>query len=242
MKRTLLFILLALLLAATLFITACGDDEDTTAPTKESTTVTTTPSDPSTTTPTTEAVDPSAVKQLLSGDVSLAGSVVLSANTDGEYAQVLRALSDLQSDLKAVTGKAPAIEGTYSSTTAVLVGTIGQNQTIDSLIASGAIDVSTVKNRWEGFTMGVYTGIEGADKTIVIAGNDKRGTIYGIYTLSELIGVSPWYWWADVPTETNSSLTLSAESLTRSEAPDVKYRGIFLNDEENFTFWSEAFE
>jgi len=240
MKKTLHLVILLLLVCACLF-TACGKDDETTAPPEESTVTTTAPNTPSTTPPPTGSTDPDEYK-ILTGDIALNGSIVLSADSDEEFAPVLRALTDLQKDFKAVTGKEPVIDSSATGNVTVLVGTLGHSKTVDSLVSSGMLDVSAIKDRWEAFTMGVYRGINGEDITIVIAGADKRGTVYGIYTLSELIGVSPWYWWADVPVKTDKNLSLSAESLTVTEYPDVKYRGIFLNDEENFTFWSEAFE
>src|SRR5690606_25775486 len=70
----------------------------------------------------------------------------------------------------------------------------------------------------------------GVNEALVIAGSDKRGTIYGIYGLSQLIGVSPWYWWADVPVEHQPDLYVSPIAYSRGE-PAVKYRGIVLNNE-----------
>src|SRR5262249_30080905 len=68
-------------------------------------------------------------------------------------------------------------------------------------------------------------------RALVIAGSDRRGTIYGIYQLSETIGVSPWYWWADVPVRTNKLLVLSG-GQSKQGPPAVEYRGIFINDED----------
>jgi hypothetical protein len=61
-------------------------------------------------------------------------------------------------------------------------------------------------------------------------GSDKRGTIYGIYELAQQLGVSPWYWWADVPVKHRASAYVLAGRYTSGE-PKVKYRGIFINDE-----------
>ena len=65
---------------------------------------------------------------------------------------------------------------------------------------------------------------------MIITGSDRRGTAYGVFELSQQIGVSPWYWWADVPVKKKSSLFIKKE-LIISDAPKVKYRGIFINDE-----------
>jgi hypothetical protein len=70
----------------------------------------------------------------------------------------------------------------------------------------------------------------GIESALVIAGSDKRGTIYGIYDLSEQMGVSPWYWWADVPVAKKENVFVMPGTFTKGE-PAVKYRGIFINDE-----------
>ncbi len=72
--------------------------------------------------------------------------------------------------------------------------------------------------------------LPGVDQALVICGSDKRGTIYGIYEISEQIGVSPWYWWADVPATHHDNLFIKAGTYVQGP-PSVKYRGIFLNDE-----------
>ena len=75
--------------------------------------------------------------------------------------------------------------------------------------------------------------------TLVIAGSDKRGSIYGIYDLSQQIGVSPWYWWTDVPIPHRSNLFVGP-GVFQQGPPDVKYRGIFLNDEApDLTGWAD---
>ncbi|MGH8166125.1 MAG: glycosyl hydrolase 115 family protein, partial [Woeseiaceae bacterium] len=115
--------------------------------------------------------------------------------------------------------------------TAVIVGTLGRSAPIDDLVRHGKLDVSEIQGRWESFVMEVVDAPSpGVDRALVIAGSDKRGTIYGIYDLSEHIGVSPWYWWADVPVVEREALFVSPERRVEGE-PVVRYRGIFLNDE-----------
>src|SRR5262249_26032050 len=101
----------------------------------------------------------------------------------------------------------------------------------DRLIRDKRIDVGSVAAKWEATLIEVVKrptpGIQGA---LVIAGSDKRGTIYGLYTLCEQIGVSPWYWWADVPVRRQDALYVNAGRYVLN-SPVVKYRGIFLNDE-----------
>ena len=72
--------------------------------------------------------------------------------------------------------------------------------------------------------------MQGVENALVIIGSDKRGTIYGIYDLSEQMGVSPWYWWGDVPVQKKTNVYVKAGKYQQGE-PSVKYRGIFLNDE-----------
>jgi len=150
-----------------------------------------------------------------------------------DYAGVARAAGDLRADIARVTGCTPAFarEEQGLGTRAVIVGTIGRSQIIDRLIRDRKIDVAGIAGRWESFLIQVVPApLPGVASALVIAGSDKRGTIYGIYDLSEQIGVSPWYWWADVPVQHRDALFVRAGRYAQGE-PAVKYRGIFLNDE-----------
>ena len=120
----------------------------------------------------------------------------------------------ITSDAKSETGKKPTI----------LVGTIGHSAAIDQLIKQRRIDIKQLKGKREKFIITVVDG------QLVIAGSDRRGTIYGIYELSQQMGVSPWYDWADVPVEHHDSIYVNKGTYTDGE-PAVRYRGIFLNDE-----------
>jgi hypothetical protein len=108
-------------------------------------------------------------------------------------------------------------------------------------VAAGKLDVAAIRGQWEAFLVEVIEQpLPGVDRALVIAGSDKRGTIYGIYEISQQIGVSPWYWWADVPPVHRESLAL-ASGRTVQASPSVRYRGIFLNDEyPNLTNWVRA--
>ncbi len=150
-----------------------------------------------------------------------------------DYPGVVRAAIDLKSDIARVTGISPVVAHNASTlgTSAVLIGTIGKSPIIDGLIGSGKIDVTGIAGKWESFLIQVVANpLPGVASGLVIAGSDKRGTIYGIYDLSEQIGVSPWYWWADVPTRHQDALFVKAGRYVQGP-PAVKYRGIFLNDE-----------
>lgn len=107
---------------------------------------------------------------------------------------------------------------------AIIVGTIGHSAAIDQLIKQKRINGNLLKGKREKF---IITLIDGQ---LVIAGSDRRGTIYGIYELSQQMGVSPWYDWADVPVERHDSIFVNKGIYTDGE-PAVRYRGIFLNDE-----------
>ncbi len=163
-----------------------------------------------------------------------AGSVCLSAggHTAGilvdpaDWAGVVRAAADLSADIGRVTGRTPALlRQTALRPRSVIVGTIGKSQLIDRLIAGGQLRVDSIRGRWESFVIQTVGG------SLVVAGSDKRGTIYGIYDISEKIGVSPWYWWADVPVVRRTALYVR-EGRYVQPSPKVKYRGIFINDEE----------
>jgi len=146
---------------------------------------------------------------------------------------VIHAAHELKADIERVTGvRAQLLENANSLRgDVVLVGTIGESPIIDRLIRENALDVSPIRGQWEStLTQVVDHPLPGVARALVIAGSDRRGTIYGIYDLSQDIGVSPWYWWADVPAPHRGALYVeSGRRVVR--APAVKYRGIFLNDE-----------
>ena len=124
---------------------------------------------------------------------------------------------------KNTTRKDAADKNTAGKPT-ILVGTIGHSAAIDQLIRQKRINGNLLKGKREKFIITVVDG------QLVIAGSDRRGTIYGIYELSQQMGVSPWYDWADVPVEHHDSIFVNKGVYTDGE-PAVRYRGIFLNDE-----------
>jgi hypothetical protein len=149
-----------------------------------------------------------------------------------EWAGVIRAAGDLRADVERVTGIAPELAvGGAPAGRVVLIGTLGKSPTIDALVRAGKLDVRGLAGRWETFVVQVVDRpMPGVEQALVIAGSDRRGTIFGIYDLSQEIGVSPWYWWADVPARRQSALHVLPGRHTRGE-PAVRYRGIFINDE-----------
>lgn len=136
----------------------------------------------------------------------------------------------LQKDFKMVSGKEAKILNEPSEKSVVIIGTL-ESKYIKQIIKNKKLDKKELEGKYEKYIMTTIANpVEGVDEALVIAGSDKRGTIYGIYELSEQIGVSPWYDWADVPVYEQKNISLAKGTYTAGE-PAVKYRGIFLNDE-----------
>lgn len=157
-------------------------------------------------------------------------SILFSENTDPG---ILRAIRDLQTDFKKVTGISPELNNTITQKpySTIIIGTIGTHSIIDDLIKKKKLEESDLKAKREKYIIQyVSEPVEGVDEAIVIAGSDKRGTIYGIYELSAQIGVSPWYYWADAPVKKQTGIYIKKRKYTEGE-PAVRYRSIFLNDE-----------
>ena len=148
----------------------------------------------------------------------------------GDHPGLLRAAQDLRQDLERVSGTPPPHRADGSAGRAIIVGTLGRNALIDRLVREGRLDVSAIDGEWEAYIHQVVDNpVPGIERALVIAGSDMRGGIYGAYDLSRAAGVSPWYWWADVPPDRHDTLHVTAGA--RTDAPSVRYRGIFLNDE-----------
>ena len=150
-----------------------------------------------------------------------------------DYPGVIRVLKHLQIDISRVTNAQPdlSIDTIPGSKEIVLVGTLGRSPLIDKLVQDKKLNVEGIAGKWETFLIQVVEKpFPDVDRALIIVGSDKRGTIYGIYDLSARIGVSPWYWWADVPVKKQSNLYVMPGRHTQGE-PKVRYRGIFINDE-----------
>jgi hypothetical protein len=152
-----------------------------------------------------------------------------------DWPGVIRAAGDLQSDIVRVTDVKPVIvsDSNNLSGNAIIIGTLDKSRIVDALVKTGKINVGGISGKWESFFLDVvdnpFPGSE-VERALVIVGSDKRGTIYGIYDLSEQMGVSPLYWWADVPAQHKDEIYVKPGKY-RQGPPSVKYRGIFLNDE-----------
>ncbi|KZT21286.1 glycoside hydrolase family 115 protein [Neolentinus lepideus HHB14362 ss-1] len=157
-----------------------------------------------------------------------------------DWPGVQRAANDFVNDIQRVTGVLPALSNYTGATSGsggnavapIIVGTLGQSSLIAQVVNNTGLDVSSIEGQWEAFfTREVRNPLPGISSAYVMIGADKRGTIYAMYDHSEQFGVSPWYWWADVPTTQNADLYVSPDGCYHG-APTVKYRGIFLNDEQ----------
>lgn len=151
----------------------------------------------------------------------------------GDYPVVKKVAGLFVSDIENVTGQRLKMTNEWKNEKIlVIVGTIEKNQAIQQLASEGKIDISSLEGAWERYLVQtVERPFPGVGKALVVAGSDRRGTAYGLFSLSEMAGVSPWYWWADVPVKKHKTLYVDAP-VTLSKTPSVKYRGIFLNDED----------
>ena len=170
--------------------------------------------------------------------VDASGNPACIVYAESEYPGVKRAAADLAADIERVTGKMPDVKSIYSmaqlkgiEAPVIAIGTLGKGPMTEELIKTGKIRKDDLKDKWERFTIATIDGFGNSKyPVLVIAGSDKRGSIYGIYELSEQLGVSPWYWMADAPVkQRNEAYVKNGNYL--SEEPKVKYRGIFINDE-----------
>jgi hypothetical protein len=159
----------------------------------------------------------------------IAGGVPASVIADGKLDPgAMHAVGALRGDLGKVAGEPTRA---IKADAVVIIGTIGRSPIIDRLIRERRLNVSGARGRNEAYVQQVVSRpAPGIARALVIAGADKRGTIFGVYDLSRRIGVSPWNWWADVPVRRAANLYITTGR--RVEAPAVRYRGIFINDED----------
>ena len=143
------------------------------------------------------------------------------------------AATNFIADVERVTGqKLELISASALADNVVFIGTLGHSRVIDQLVADKKINAESIRGQWESFLIAtVADPLAGVKSALVIAGSDRRGTAFGVFALSEAIGVSPWYWWADVPPQHHENLVVPGGVFTQ-DPPAVKYRGIFINDED----------
>lgn len=164
-------------------------------------------------------------------------SIVMDATEDEG---IKMAITSLQHDIRQVCNNQPALLNNIPAKRCVIIGSY-HSAIIQKLITAGKIDKEQLINKNEKFLLQVIAKpADGVDEALVIAGSDKRGTIYGIYELSKQMGVSPWYWWADVPVIQQENVYIKSGVYTDGE-PKVEYRGIFINDEwPSFGNWAKT--
>lgn len=144
------------------------------------------------------------------------------------------AATDFSKDVELITGVAPAVVNQTQTATdyPVIIGTLGKSKMIDELAKSGKIDASKVRGKWETFSIGIVNNpFKNVKQALIIFGSDRRGTAFGVFELSRMMGVSPLVWWADVKPEHQDGIYVSP-GISIEGPPSVKYRGIFLNDED----------
>lgn len=147
-------------------------------------------------------------------------------------------------DVEKVSGVKPQVsQEAPSGRLAILAGTIGGSPTIDKLIVDKRIAVDKVAGQSEAYVIAlVENPVPGVARALVIAGADRRGTAYGIFRLSEQIGVSPWVWWANAAPTKRSKLRLDGGTIVQG-SPSVRYRGLFINDEDwSIRPWATAID
>ncbi|MDF9831857.1 hypothetical protein M2103_000061 [Ereboglobus sp. PH5-5] len=183
---------------------------------------------------------PTYVKLSPPADSAVAANFTLAGETavarihysDMDAKVVSLAANHLAADIERVTGKRPVVISTLktriqlSDAPVILIGTLGKSPFIDQLLSTQEFDLAVFRGSWESF---LITALD--NNTLVIAGSDPRGTAFGVYELSRMIGVSPWHWWADVTPEKKTSISIPAGTRVFGP-PSVKYRGIFINDED----------
>lgn len=150
-----------------------------------------------------------------------------------DYPLVQKSAQLLQQDIEMVTGKKLELVFKLPLLTdnIIVVGSIDKSFAIRELINQKKIDPKKLKSKWEAYQIqSISNPFSGFKNALIITGSDKRGTAFGVFELSKQMGVSPWYWWADVPVKKNPALFIK-KGIIFTDAPKVKYRGIFINDE-----------
>lgn len=148
----------------------------------------------------------------------------------------------LQQDITSITSRSPQIihDLNQAKNNVIIIGSLNNSITIQQLALSKKISIGQLKNQWEAFQIAaVRNPSKNISSAIIITGSDKRGTAFGVFEFSKSIGISPWYWWADVPAKKKNEIFI-LKAVTNFASPSVKYRGIFINDEAPaFSGWTK---
>src|SRR5450432_726412 len=174
--------------------------------------------------------------------VSSSGVTAIYASGD-DYWLVHKAAELLQQDIKMITGHRPAILDTLPSSAGnlIIIGSLDRSPLIGRLGIEHKIAIGPLTGKWEAYSLQtVGNPVKGIGRALVITGSDRRGTAYGVFELSRQMGVSPWYWWADVPVKKRTAIYVRSGNWQYGP-PAVKYRGFFINDEAPaFSGWTRA--
>ncbi len=162
---------------------------------------------------------------------SLNNAVIYTDSND--FALIKKSAELLQADIEMVIGKKLPIKTSLDKPykNIIAIGSIEKSSLLKELIAKKKLTTASIKNKWEAYQIScVKNPFNQVENILVIAGSDRRGTAFGVFELSKQMGVSPWYWWADVPVKKKTNLFVKS-NLIITDSPKVKYRGIFINDE-----------
>lgn len=151
-----------------------------------------------------------------------------------DFMVVKKAAELLQQDIEQVTGKRiPVVTASLADIKgkAIIIGSLEKSSLVNHVIQIKKISHEAIKGKWEAYQIQSISSItNNVPDALLVMGNDRRGTAFGVFELSKQIGVSPWYWWADVPVKKKAAIYVNPY-VTLTDAPKVKYRGIFINDE-----------
>ncbi len=152
---------------------------------------------------------------------------------DNDFTVVKKSAALLQQDIKAVTGHELPILNNLSAPAKniIIIGSLNQSSMIKQWERLKIFSAVSVRGKWEAYRLqAIPHPFKGVDNALIICGSDRRGTAYGVLEISKQIGVSPWYWWADVPVKKQAAVYIKP-GIVITDSPKVKYRGIFINDE-----------
>ncbi len=161
-------------------------------------------------------------------NINIAQAVIYVDSTDDIL--VRKSAMWLQQDIEKVTGNKPTIvhQVTRQIKNLVVIGSYNQSSLVKTLKQKKSLHLQPIADKWEAFQIQTIT--INNSPSLVIVGSDRRGTAYGVFELSKQMGVSPWYWWADVPIKQQANIYINTAAML-TDAPKVKYRGFFINDE-----------
>jgi len=165
-------------------------------------------------------------------DIHVSGNEITLIFDTADYKLVHTTVALLQKDITSVTGTQPRISSDIRcSGFAIIIGSTEKSALIRQLIQKKKINIDSIQHKWEAYLLQTVSNpFPGVEQALVITGNNRRGVAYGVFELSRQIGVSPWYWWADVPVKKQPAIYFKKKYFL-ADAPEVKYRGIFINDE-----------